>query len=80
MAIVVVSPVVAIDMELTVVEIKVSSPNLVASLSLLHCRFTISLTLLYVAAEFYNQDILVVINQHVALDLTKTEIKNCAYL
>ena len=54
-AIVVISPVVAIDMELTVVEVKVSSPSLVANLPQVHCRFILSLALLYVSAVFYGE-------------------------
>ncbi|HLC50694.1 MAG TPA: hypothetical protein VJI97_04690 [Candidatus Nanoarchaeia archaeon] len=53
-AVVVVDPVVAIDMEPAVVDVKVSSPNLVASLPSVHCRFIFSLELLYVAAVFYS--------------------------
>jgi hypothetical protein len=54
-AVVVVDPVVAINMEPVVVEIEVSSPNLVASLPYMHCRFALSVILLSVAAVFYGR-------------------------
>ena len=54
-AVVVVNPVVAINMEPVVVEIEASSPDFVASLPHMHCRFTLSVILLSVAAVFYNQ-------------------------
>ena len=54
-SIVVISPVVAINMEPVIVEIEASSPNLVANLSYMHCRFILSLALLYVAAVFYGE-------------------------